>query len=193
MSQDETHPMPASSGASGAGVGAGEWASITPSPMAIKAGHKADGAAADPDWQDLRQAISQVTGIASDQIVCAAGMGDLVSALVRLHVGPGQVVLGSCIGTSHAAEACAQVQGLFVAAQEPGHTVSVQHVLQAVTPQTKVVLLSNPGPHTGTFIAGSKLIELRGHLPAEVLFVVDQAQGEFGDMAQKPKIGRAHV
>jgi len=174
-------------GGAGAVSMAQNESAFSPSPAAIKAGQAALESTAlypDPDWQELRASIANVHGLKPGQILCGAGSMELISALFQGFVGKGDTVLGSRFGSALGPLACGLAQAEFIAADEPGYAVSVESLMKQITPQIRMVYLCNPGNPTGTLIANAKLIELREALPADVLLVIDQAYGEFGDMAQ---------
>ena len=161
---------------------------FAPSPAAIEAGQAALANAAlypDPDWQDLRAAIATVHGLKPGQILCGAGSMELISALFQGFAGKGDAVLGSRFGYALGPMASNLAQATFIAADEPGYAVSVESLTKQITPQTRMVYVCNPGNPTGTLIANAKLVDLREALPENVLLVIDQAYGEFGDVAQK--------
>lgn len=158
-----------------------------PSPVAIEAGRAAMADAAlyaDPGWRDLRAAIAMVHGLKPDQICCGSGSMELISALIRAFTGPGDTVLSTQYGYAYTATACDQAQSEYRMAPEQRYCVSVEQIAQSVTPQTRIVYISNPGNPTGTLISNAKLLQLRRVLADDVLLVVDQAYGEFADAAQ---------
>lgn len=65
-------------------------------------------------------------------------------------------------------------------------TVSVNALLRAVTPRTRVVFVCNPGNPTETRIANAEVLRLRAGLPDRVLLIVDQAYGEFDNQDNAP-------
>lgn len=158
-----------------------------PSPAAVEAGRAAlaDTALyADPDWRELRAAIAAAHGLKPDQILCGAGSMELIAALTRAFAGPEDAVLGTQFGYAYTATACAQAQTEYHQAPEQRFCVSVEQVRKQVTPRTRVVYVTNPGNPTGTLISNAKLLQLRRELADDVLLVIDQAYGEFADMAQ---------
>ncbi|MDW3221585.1 MAG: histidinol-phosphate transaminase [Paracoccaceae bacterium] len=154
------------------------------SPAALEAGQAALARSPlypDPDWQDLRMAIASVHGLATDSILCGAGSMELIGCLIRGFAGAGDEVVGSQYGYLFVATACQQAGARYVQALEPELTVSVDELLNAVTPATRIVFLCNPGNPTGTRILNSDILRLRASLPEAVLLVIDQAYGEFDD------------
>ncbi|MFK7754142.1 MAG: histidinol-phosphate transaminase [Sedimentitalea sp.] len=160
-----------------------------PSPAALRAGQDALAQNAlypDPDWQALRDAIAQVHRLDAAHVLCGAGSMELIAALMASFVGPGDTVLASAYSYAFAATAVAQAQAHFVQVPELDLQVDVRAIVEALTPQTKVVFLCNPGNPTGTAIATSDILWLRTQLPDRVLLVLDQAYGEFLDPQQPP-------
>lgn len=159
------------------------------SPAAIAAGQAAlhrKPLYPDPDWSDLRAAIAQVHGVPADNILCGAGSMELIGCLIRAYSGPGDHVLGTDYGYAYVASATAQVRADYVKAREVDLTVSVDDILAAVTPDTRIVFVCNPGNPTGTLIPNAEIIRLRDTLPGNVLLVVDQAYAEFADRDHDP-------
>lgn len=127
----------------------------------------------------LRQALGKAHGIDSNRIVCGVGSDEIIGLLCRAYVGPGDEVLYSRHGFRMypiAAEACGATP---VAADETNLTGSVDNLLAAVTPRTRIVFIANPNNPTGTFIPKDEVIRLRKHLPPSVLLVLDEAYAEF--------------
>ncbi|MBY6068997.1 aminotransferase class I/II-fold pyridoxal phosphate-dependent enzyme [Leisingera aquaemixtae] len=140
----------------------------------------------DPEWPDLRAAVAEVHGLDPDRVLCGAGSMELIGCLIRAFAGPGDQVLGTEFGYAFVASASAQVQVRYVKARERELTVSVDDILAAVTPETRIVFVCNPGNPTGTLIPNSEILRLRAGLPADVLLAVDQAYAEFADAGNDP-------
>lgn len=162
---------------------------FAPSPKAIAAGQAALATATlypDPDWRELRLAISSVHGLLAEDLLCGAGSMELIGCLIRAFAGPGDEVLGTAYGYLFVATACQQSGATYVQAAEPDLSVSVDHLLAQVTSATRIVFVCNPGNPTGTRVANSEILRLRSNLPSDVMLVVDQAYGEFDDQDQTP-------
>ena len=160
-----------------------------PSPKAVQAGQTALAQAAlypDPDWSELRAAISAVHGVDRDRILCGAGSMELISALVQAYAPAGSTVLGSALGYAFVATAAAQVQARYLTVPEPNLHIDPAQIARAVTEDTRIVFVCNPGNPTGTRVSGAEIVALRQMLPGHVLLVVDQAYGEFADAADPP-------
>jgi histidinol-phosphate aminotransferase len=155
-----------------------------PSPKAIEAGRHAAACShlyPDPDWTLLRDAIASAYGVERALILCGAGSMDLIACTIAAFAGPGTEVLGTSYAYNFAASAAARAGANYVKAAERGYEVSIDAVLAAVTPATRIVFVCNPGNPTGTRIHNAELLRLRAALPGDVLLVIDQAYGEFDD------------
>ncbi|SLN63425.1 Histidinol-phosphate aminotransferase 2 [Falsiruegeria litorea R37] len=159
------------------------------SPAAIAAGQAAMAELPlypNPEWPDLRAAIAETYMLEPNLILCGAGSMELIGCLIRAYAGPGDRVLGTDYGYAFVSSASAQVQADYVKAREVDLTVSMDEILAAVTPETRIVFVCNPGNPTGTLISNAEIIDLRNALPADVMLVVDQAYAEFSDAGNDP-------
>lgn len=157
---------------------------VAPSPRASESAARAmaDGVLyPDPDWSDLRAAIAGVHGIESAGILCGAGSMELIAALIRAYAGPGDEVVSTAYAYALFRTAALASGAVYTAADEDDLTVSVDKVLAAVGPQTRIVCVANPGNPTGSRINRAALLRLRDRLPGDVLLLIDEAYGEFAD------------
>ncbi|QYK42205.1 MAG: aminotransferase class I/II-fold pyridoxal phosphate-dependent enzyme [Paracoccaceae bacterium] len=157
-----------------------------PSPSALAAARAALADAAlypDPDCTDLRAAIADVHGLPPRRILCGAGSMDLIAAVARAYLAPGDRALMPAHGYLYFATAARLAGAVVDMAPEAGLTVDVAALLDRVTPQTRVVFVANPGNPTGTRIGQGHIVALRDGLPGDVLLVVDEAYAEFAPPA----------
>ena len=155
-----------------------------PSPAALEAARKALAEATlypDTDWRDLRHAIAEVHELDPETILCSAGSMDLIGALTHAFAGPGDRVLSTAHGYGYFRTSALFAQAAYDAVPEPALTVSVDGLLGAVTPETRIVCVANPGNPTGTRISRSALLRLRDGLPDDVILLIDEAYAEFTD------------
>jgi len=127
----------------------------------------------------MRAALAAHYGLDPERIVCGAGSDELIGLLCRSYAGPGDEVLQSEHGFlmyAIAAKACGATP---VKAAEVDLLASVDNLLAAVTPRTRIVFLANPNNPTGTYLPRAEVARLRAGLPADVLLVLDAAYCEF--------------
>lgn len=137
----------------------------------------------DPDAKALREKIAQVHRLDPDRIVCGTGSGELLQCAVQALAGVGDEVLFSRYSFSLYPLLAHKVGATPVFAEDDGYAASVDNLLAAVTPATKVLLLDNPNNPVGTFLPPSEVARLHAGLPSDVLLVVDEAYGEYVEPA----------
>ena len=140
----------------------------------------------DPDWPDLCMAIADIHQLDREKLLCGAGSMELIGCLIQAFAGTGDHVLGTDYGYAYVASASARVQAGYVKAREVDLAVSADEILAAVTPQTRIVFVCNPGNPTGTLIPNSEILRLRETLPQNIILVIDQAYAEFADAQNDP-------
>jgi len=147
------------------------------SPAALAALAEAHVAAdyPDPDARALREAIAAVHGFDPDRIVCGTGSGELLHCAVQALAGPGDEVLASRYSFSLYPLLAHKVGATPVFAEDADYAASVDHLLAAVTPNTKVVLLDNPNNPVGSYLPPAEVARLHAGMPSDVLLVVDEA------------------
>lgn len=128
---------------------------------------------------DLRAALAREYKMDAGRIVCGAGSEELIFLITRAYAGVGdEVVCGEYGFLMHPISA--KLTGAKpVFAPEPDKRADVQSLLRSVTPQTKLMLLANPGNPTGSYLTKAELQELCGKLPPHVLLVIDSAYAEY--------------
>jgi histidinol-phosphate aminotransferase len=156
-----------------------------PSPKAIEA---VSGAAfplhryPDPRGHDLRQALAAHHGIPAEQLCLGNGSNELIDLICRVTTSRGEhAVFG------HPSFPCYRIASV---AQELSFTAvplrdhlhwNVDDLLDAMTPETKLLFVSNPNNPTGSYIAEGELTRLLRSLPEQVLAVIDEAYVEYAD------------
>lgn len=155
-----------------------------PSPMALKEAANASSLGMlypDPDWTELRGALSAVHDCSAVGILCGSGSLELIGALARVYSGSDRAVLAPRHAYPFFRTAALVANARFDSAKEVDLTVDVDHLLSAVRADTGLVFIANPGNPTGTRISKSDLLRLRTELRQDILLVIDEAYGEFAD------------
>lgn len=140
----------------------------------------------DPDWTALRTAIAGVHGLEPAGIVCGNGSLDLIGSIARAYLGPGTAALAPANAYPFFRSSTLMTGARFDTALEANLTVDIDAMLAALTPETRIVFVANPGNPTGTTVPRSELVRLREGLHDDVLLVIDEAYGEFADHLNEP-------
>ena len=136
----------------------------------------------DPTGHDLREALAGHHSIPADHLCLGNGSNELIDLLCRVCASRGEhAVFG------HPSFPCYRIGSI---AQELNYSAvslrddlhwNVDDLLEAVTPKTRLLFVSNPNNPTGSYIAGVELKRLLTSVPEEVLVVVDEAYVEYAD------------
>jgi histidinol-phosphate aminotransferase len=157
-------------------------AATGPSPKAMDAYRAmADKLHRYPDGgsNELRQSIANMYGLDVNGVICGNGSDEIISSLIHAYCGPGDEVLYSEHGFLMYALGALACGATPVKAPESDYTASVDAILEAVTPRTKIVFLANPNNPTGTYVAATDVERLRAELRDDVMLVIDAAYAEF--------------
>lgn len=133
----------------------------------------------DPDAGALRGAIAGRFGLDPARVVCGTGSGELLHCAVQAFAGVGDEVVFPRYSFSLYPLLARKVGARPVLAADDDHAASVEHLLAAITPRTRVVLIDNPNNPIGSWLDAGDIARLHAGLPAEVLLVVDQAYAEY--------------
>ena len=127
----------------------------------------------------LRQAIAATHGLNPANILCSNGSDEVLSLLSQSYLSPGD----EAVYTEHGFmvyKIYTQAAGAVpVVAREYAEKASVDSIIAAVTPKTKVVFLANPNNPTGTYLPFEEVRRLHAALPKNVLLVLDAAYAEY--------------
>jgi len=127
----------------------------------------------------LRRTLARHYGLDPERIVCGNGSDELIGLLTKAYAGPGDEVLYSQHGFLMYPIAAKAAGAKPVTAPEHHFRASVDALLQAVTPKTRIVFLANPNNPTGTYLSSDEVQRLHAGLPKSVLLVIDAAYAEY--------------
>lgn len=178
-----------------------------PSPAAVDAAQRAlVEAHRYPDDQSiaLRQAIAVHEGVGFDQVAVGTGSAALLMDAVPHFCSAGDEVLAFAHSfiVYRLASANAGATYVEVADRGPasggadGYGRDVDALLAAITGDTRVILIDNPGNPTGTHLTGEQLRALVAGVPEHVTIGIDEAYHHFAagqrDYATVAELGLSH-
>ena len=133
------------------------------------------------DHGPLRAAIARTHGVDDTKVIIGVGSDEIIHFLCQCYAGPGDEVLYTRHGFSMYRISALAAGATPVQVDEKERVVDVAALLNAVTPRTKLVFVTNPGNPTGTRLSTSDLNALADGLPGDVLLVLDGAYTEFAE------------
>lgn len=135
----------------------------------------------DPGAAALRAAIAAKYGLDPERVIYGTGSDELLHLATSAFAGPGDEVLYVRYGFAVYEIAARRVGATPVEAADSDYATDVDALLAAVTDKTRVVFLANPNNPTGTLATREEIARLHAGLPANCLFVLDQAYAEYLD------------
>lgn len=155
---------------------------LGPSPKAMEAVNAAlAGLHRYPDaaGYELTGAIASHLGVAPEKVVLGNGSDDLIGMLTRALLVPGSaaVLPAPSFLMYEISVRSAGARPVTVPLSSSG--IHLEGMLEALTPETRMIFLCNPNNPTGTVISRSALRGFLDRVPEGVVVVIDEAYIEF--------------
>ncbi len=137
----------------------------------------------------LREALGRYIGAPAEQVICGAGLDDVLNTLAMTLLEPGDRVIISeptfgvyrPLFSGHGAE----VVDVPLA---PGWDLDVEALLAAADDRTKLIVVCNPNNPTGTLFDPAAVERVCAEAPCVV--AIDEAYAEFAGVAHRPLMER---
>ena len=158
---------------------------------ALKDRLTADGLAVYPEYGEAKPTIAQYFRVRPEQFVFTNGTDEAIQVLVNAYVDAGQEVLllkpSYAMYRFYTEVAGAKIKEVLY--PQPGMEFPLQEVLDAITPETRAILLANPNNPTGT---GVSLLGIERilHRARKAVVMVDEAYYEFSGVTALTEIER---
>jgi histidinol-phosphate aminotransferase len=157
-----------------------------PSPYAAAAARAAVAGVArymeNPD-QVLAPAIAGRFGLHEDRITTGHGSDDLLARLARAYLGAGTELVRSANGYLKVPNYANANDAVAVAVPDDNFKPSVDRMIAAITPRTRIVYIANPENPAGTYLTGPEVRRLHASMPEDALLIIDSAYEEYVDAA----------
>ena len=164
---------------------------LGPSPLALAAIRDSLGSLhryPDSHAYYLKEDLARHHGLAPQQLILGNGSDEVLDLLVRALVPPG----GEVLSTTHTflmyGLLTQAVGGFFRPVPLREMRVDLKAMAQAVTPQTRLIILCNPNNPTGTAFSRQELEDFLAAVPATATVVLDEAYIDFADDPQVPSL-----
>ncbi|MBM7066077.1 histidinol-phosphate transaminase [Actibacterium sp. 188UL27-1] len=133
------------------------------------------------DHAGLRLAIGEVHGLDPDRVICGVGSDEVLQFVTQAFAGPGDEIIHTEHGFSLYPVLIHMAGATAVKVAERERQVDIDAIIAAVTPRTRVILVTNPGNPTGTMVPVSKLERLVDAVRDDIVIVLDGAYTEYAD------------
>jgi histidinol-phosphate aminotransferase len=136
----------------------------------------------------LANAVARELDLQNDQLIFTNGSDEAIWLICTAFLNPGEKVLSS-VETFSEYEFCAQLlDGQYNNVPLNKGEFDLNAILEAITPQTKMVFLCTPNNPTGTIVRAKEFEKFFAKVPKEVLVVVDQAYAEYVNDPEYPQL-----
>jgi histidinol-phosphate aminotransferase len=157
----------------------------------LKANLSASDLAIYPEYSAAKEAIARYFHVSPDQFTFTNGTDEAIQVFINTYVDDGQevVVLKPAYAMYRFYAEVAGAKVTEVAYPQPSMEFPLQQMLDAITPQTRAVLISNPNNPTGT---GLSLLAIERILARakKAVVMVDEAYYEFCGVSALTEIER---
>ena len=129
----------------------------------------------------LAAAIGDSFGLDPDKITVGPGSDEILARLARAYLDRGTELVRSRNGYLKVPNYAYANDALAISAPDEQFRPSVDALLAAVGPKTRMVYVANPENPAGAFLSSAELRRLHAGLPGNVVLVVDSAYEEYVD------------
>ena len=141
------------------------------------------------DAGPVREAIARYTGASIEQIICGAGLDDVLNSFAHTLIDPGDEVVISeptfgvyrSLFTLHGGK-------VVDAPLAPGFVLDADRVLGAVTDRTKIIIVCTPNNPSGNILDPATVERIVAEAPC--LVAIDEAYAEFAGTSHLPLMDR---
>jgi histidinol-phosphate aminotransferase len=128
---------------------------------------------------DLRSALAARVGVTPEQLVFGNGSCELLMLLGEALLGPGTHVVFPDPSFVVYRNIAMSRQASFAAVPLMAHHQDLGAMLEALTPDTRMVIVCNPNNPTGTYVPPEELLAFLRAVPGDVVVVLDEAYAEY--------------
>jgi histidinol-phosphate aminotransferase len=158
---------------------------------ALKAGLDPAALAVYPEYGHAKQSVADYFHVRPEQLLFTNGTDEAIQVFINTYVDDGQEVVllrpSYAMYRFYSEVAGAKIREIDY--PQPGMDFPLQAILDAITPETRAVLLANPNNPTGTGI-GLLGIERILHRARKAVVLVDEAYYEFSGVTALGEIDR---
>jgi histidinol-phosphate aminotransferase len=129
----------------------------------------------------LKRKLAAALQLAPENLVLGNGSNEIIEFIGHALISPGSGVVVSqyCFAIYPIITRMFGADVITVRAKDHGHDLPA--MLNAVTPNTRVMFVANPNNPTGTLAPAAEVLRLVKEIPSNVLLVMDEAYIEFLD------------
>ncbi|MEK9860482.1 MAG: histidinol-phosphate transaminase [Alphaproteobacteria bacterium] len=129
--------------------------------------------------RDLVAAIAERFSLDPNRILPSNGSDELIGLLSTAYLEDGDEAIITQYGFLVFPQSIRIAGGVPVVAMDDDLTVSIDAIINALSPKTKLIFVANPNNPTGTMVEKSEIERLIAAVPKDVIIVLDSAYSEY--------------
>ncbi len=141
----------------------------------------------DGNTGNLRANLANHLKVDENQLIFGCGSDEIIGILAEVFLCPEEELLTSDQSFPRYDSAAHLMGGKIIKVPLTNYTYDLAKMKEAVTKDTKLVILANPNNPTGTYFTNDSLIDFLNFLPDSVMVVIDEAYQEYVDADDYPK------
>jgi len=127
----------------------------------------------------LRQKLAKKFGLPMEKIIVGNGSGEIIGLVVHIFLSPGEEVILPMPTFLLYEKVVEGFAGKIVSVPLSDFSIDLPAILEAVSPRTKIIFISNPNNPTGKALKKEEISRFLHALPPDVVVVLDEAYIEF--------------
>ncbi len=163
---------------------------LGPSPEALKAAVAALSEVhryPDASGYRLRSAIAEHNGVNIDEVIHGNGSNEIIELIVRTFMLPQHhIIFGQPAFSMYRVVAAAHNVQATPIDTDADLVHQLDAFLNAIRPETRVILIDNPNNPTGTYVPSTVLEKFLDRVPAHIIVVLDEAYFEYAEKEDYP-------
>ncbi len=134
----------------------------------------------------LRRALADKLGVAASQVLPGNGSNEIIQFLVHVFLDPESNIVVSESAFVVYKLIAASFHGQTIATPMKDYTHDLDAMAEAITPDTKIVFVSNPNNPTGTAVSLESFERFMARVPDHVIVAIDEAYVELMPGERRP-------
>ncbi len=127
----------------------------------------------------LREAIAEKLSLKRENIILGCGSNEIIEFIGHAFLAPGDEIVTACHSFLVYKLMAALFGAVTIEVPDPNYAHDLKAMLEAITPRTREVFITNPNNPTGTLISQEEIDWFMARVPEHVVVVFDEAYYEF--------------
>ena len=140
----------------------------------------------DVTFKEIKRLLGELYGACPENFAMSHGAEGMLQTLCKCFIEEGDEIILPAVTYGLYKEISRLMAGIIVEVPMVNHTADLQGIINAFTPKTKLIWLSNPNNPTGTIFPKEQFPGLLDALPDQAWVVLDEAYAEFAPFEALP-------